>query len=512
MLLLAAGTTGTANPPSICPMGPLSKPPTQLNPISASDKSTKEWLETPPWRWGAGEWRRFLSASLLRLTAHHHPSGTSAHCYPSHDPLTQQRSTKVIQAEPSLRAHMTQATQAKVMASFNKQDFSYTLPIYLSLPNLIKMMPLLVNKNNNNNNFNMGPPYQAPMFSTNMMETPLDKASQQYIAAHTRNMSRGYGGQRTNTSMRITKPSSASTSPRYPFSQSKRKTLIGDGFQNLYTQPAAAAYLPTPAAEFPVEFMYDPETKPTTTARPVSWHPSSQQVAYSQPYPQESTMAFAPYPSYQDFGACTQFQQLPPTPSVYSGSNSPCSASFSPLTLPYPSVDFQQSQHQYASPATQLYQPAPESPQSMAGMTGDLSYAAFSKAEGNVMGWTSYAPSSSGLDTYTAPPTPNNFELPEQFTNTKMASEEPISYEAPEDDESDGEILYGMGLYDPPETNEPADMDLHQSTVFSLLGNAAVYEKPSGKGLKLEDAWEPPASDDEEDNEEQEDDEEEEED
>ncbi|EGZ74812.1 hypothetical protein NEUTE2DRAFT_82492 [Neurospora tetrasperma FGSC 2509] len=437
----------------------------------------------------------------------------------SHDPLTQQQSTKVqapqyvIQAEPSLRAHMTQATQAKVMASFNKQDFSYTLPIYLSLQNF-KMMPLLVNKNNNNNNnnnFNMGLPYQAPMFSTNMMETPLDKASQQYIAAHTRNMSRGYGGQRTNTSMRITKPSSASTSPRYPFSQSKRKTLIGDGFQNLYTQPAAAAYLPTPAAEFPVEFMYDPETKPTTTARPVSWHPSSQQVAYSQPYPQESTMAFAPYPSYPDFGACTQFQQLPPTPSVYSGSNSPCSASFSPLTLPYPGVDFQQSQHQYASPGTQLYQPAPESPQSMAGMTGDLSYAAFSKAEGNVMGWTSYAPSSSGLDTYTAPPTPNNFELPEQFTNTKMASEEPISYEAPEDDGSDGEILYGMGLYDPPETNEPADMDLHQSTVFSLLGNAAVYEKPSGKGLKLEDAWEPPASDDEEDNEEQEDDEEEEE-
>nr|CAC28680.1 hypothetical protein [Neurospora crassa] len=371
-------------------------------------------------------------------------------------------------------------------------------------------MPLLVNQNNNNN-FNMGQSYQAPMFSTNMMETPLDKASQQYIAAHTRNMSRGYGGQKTTTSMRITKPSSASTSPRYSFSQSKRKTLIGDGFQNLYTQPAAAAYLPTPAAEFPVEFMYDPETKPATTARPISWHPSSQQVAYSQPYPQESAMAFAPYPSYQDFGACTQFQQLPPTPSVYSGSNSPCSASFSPLSLPYPSVDFQQSQHQYASPGIQLYQPAPESPQSMAGMVGDISYADFSKAEGNVMGWTSYAPSSSGLDTYTAPPTPNNFELPEQFTNTKVASEEPVSYEAPEDDESDGEILYGMGLYDPPETHEPADMDFHQSTVSSLLGNAAAYEKPSGKGLKLEDAWEPPASDDEEDNEEQEDDEEEEE-
>ncbi|KAK3952494.1 hypothetical protein QBC32DRAFT_140783 [Pseudoneurospora amorphoporcata] len=372
------------------------------------------------------------------------------------------------------------------------------------------MMPLLVNNNNNNNNnnFNMDLSYQAPVFNANMMETPFDKASQQYIAAHTRSMSRGYGGQRTNTTMRITKPSSASTSPRYSLSQ--RRTLIGDGFQNLYTQPAEAAYLPTPAAEFPVEFMYEPERKPTTTARPVSWHPSSQQVAYSQPYPQESTMAYASYPSYQDFGACTQFQQLPPTPSVYSGSNSPCSASFSPLSLPYGSVDFQQSQHQYASQGTQLYQSAPESPQSMTGMTGDFSYAAFPKTEENVMGWTSYAPASSGLDTYTAPPTPQNFELPEQFTNTKVASEEPVSYEAPEDDESDGEILYGMGLYDPPETNEPAGMDLHRSTLFSLLGNAGGFEKPPGKGLKLEDAWEPPASDDEEDNEEEEEDDEEE--
>ncbi|KAH7632972.1 hypothetical protein B0T09DRAFT_84284 [Sordaria sp. MPI-SDFR-AT-0083] len=366
------------------------------------------------------------------------------------------------------------------------------------------MMPLLVS----NNNFNMDLSYQAPMFNANMMETPFDKASQQYIAAHTRNMSRGYGGQRMNTSMRITKPSSASTSPRYSLSQ--RRTLMGDGFQNLYTQPAEAAYLPTPAAEFLVEFMYEPERKPTTTTRPVSWHPSSQQVAYSQPYSQESTMAYAPYPSYQDFEACTQFPQLPPTPSVYSGSNSPCSASFSPLSLPYASVDFQQSQHQYATQGTQLYQSAPESPQSMAGMAGDLSYAAFPKAEGNVMGWASYAPASSGLDTYTAPPTPKNFELPEQFSNTKVASEEPVCYEAPEDDESDGEILYGMGLYDPPETNEPAGMDLHQSTVFSLLGNAGAYEKPSGKGLKLEDAWEPPASDDEEDNEEEEEDDEEE--
>lgn len=79
-----------------------------------------------------------------------------------------------------------------------------------------------------------------------------------------------------------------------------------------------------------------------------------------------------------------------------------------------------------------------------------------------------------------------------------MATEESIPFQPLEDDESGGEILYGMGLYDTPDKsyNDPS-LDLHRSTLMSLLGGAGGYPEPTGKGLKLEDAWEPPASDDE---------------
>ena len=81
-----------------------------------------------------------------------------------------------------------------------------------------------------------------------------------------------------------------------------------------------------------------------------------------------------------------------------------------------------------------------------------------------------------------------------------MATEESIPFQPLEGDESGGEILYGMGLYDAPDKsyNDPS-LNLHRSTIMSLLGGAGGYPEPTGKGLKLEDAWEPPASDDEDD-------------
>lgn len=64
---------------------------------------------------------------------------------------------------------------------------------------------------------------------------------------------------------------------------------------------------------------------------------------------------------------------------------------------------------------------------------------------------------------------------------------EPVDVKV-EDDEDDGDILVGLGLYDPPE-------HLHGG----LLG--ASFE-PTGKGLKLEDAWEPPAEEEDDEDEE----------
>lgn len=115
---------------------------------------------------------------------------------------------------------------------------------------------------------------------------------------------------------------------------------------------------------------------------------------------------------------------------------------------------------------------------------------------GGPLSWDAFAVH--GFDGCSGPPTPEDFaQVPKAAT--KLATEDSIPYQPLEDDESEGEILYGMGLYDAPEKNSL--LDFHRSTVFSLLGSGVAYPEPTGKGLKLEDAWEPPASDDEDDEE-----------
>jgi len=129
---------------------------------------------------------------------------------------------------------------------------------------------------------------------------------------------------------------------------------------------------------------------------------------------------------------------------------------------------------------------------------------------GGALDWDAFA--AQGFDRYAAPPTPEDFVVhhqPLQKIETtappKVAhEEETIPYEPLDDDESDGEILYGMGLYDTPERDSA--VDFHRSTVFSLLGSSATQPEKTGKGLKLEDAWEPPASDDEDEDEDEEED------
>lgn len=85
----------------------------------------------------------------------------------------------------------------------------------------------------------------------------------------------------------------------------------------------------------------------------------------------------------------------------------------------------------------------------------------------------------------------------------KVEPEEPLRFRplGVEDDETDGEVLYGMGLYDAPE-RDAAVLDswrTYRPSVMPLL--AGVEETaPRGRGLKLEDAWDPPVSDEEDGN------------
>jgi len=346
-------------------------------------------------------------------------------------------------------------------------------------------------------------------------DTMLDELTRQLAAENkSRRLSRGSGSQRMGNPMRITKPGSANNSPRSNILQSRRRTLIGEGQQRPHLQPVDN-YLPTPTAELQYEAAFESEKR---QARPLSWHPPSQQVPPQQLYRHQISLPYV-FPTYNEAEHFASYQQLPPTPAVYSGYNSPASA-FSPLTLPYSSMGSQQ----YCSPsrrppsAQQQPQQAPayhpdQSPiygssignNSSSSSSSELAYQpapGLSTTAGGALDWETFA--AQGFDRYAAPPTPEDFvahhqplQKVEAIAPTKVTpEEETIPFQPLEDDESEGEILYGMGLYDAPD-REPA-LDFHRSTVFSLLGGSVPYPEPTGKRLKLEDAWEPPASDDEE--------------
>ena len=116
--------------------------------------------------------------------------------------------------------------------------------------------------------------------------------------------------------------------------------------------------------------------------------------------------------------------------------------------------------------------------------------------------WSSFA--SHGFFPCSPPPTPDNLPLPEQ-PEPKLPLEESIPYQPLEEEteEEEGEILVGMGLYDPPEKSatDPT-LESYRNSVTQLLGSAYKYPEPTGKGLTLEAPWDPPEIDDEDENEE----------
>ncbi|KAK4238875.1 hypothetical protein C8A03DRAFT_14706 [Achaetomium macrosporum] len=392
------------------------------------------------------------------------------------------------------------------------------------------MLPSLYGTNN------VGTAHHPVSSGAYTVDTMLNELSRQ-LTVNTRRYSRASNAQpRGGNSMRISKPGSANSSPRTSALHSRRRTLIGDGFQGrLQTRSPVMdqAYLPTPASETPSESFYGRETRP---ARPVSWHPSSQ-YAQQSPFPQQdsSNNVLYPFPAYSDAEMPAALQQMPPTPTVYSGYTSPAE-SFSPLSLPYSNFASQQMCSPVSQPLSipqqqeaSVYPPAACSDYPSTGTVSDIAYLPPSQAAKASFAWEPCSVNTAMLSRHTAPPTPEDFAcslMPNQAAGettapllqqqhpsqqptkqstavTNQQSFEPLIRSDENDEESEGEILYGMGLYDAPDHSRPTS--LHQSVILSLLGGAVdpkeAPDSGKGLGLKLEDAWEPPASEDEEDGE-----------
>ena len=319
------------------------------------------------------------------------------------------------------------------------------------------------------------------------VESLLDEA-----AFNLRRHSRGSGGQRserTGGSMRIVKPNSTSNSPRGSIALARRKTVMYDR-RRIAADHTSGNYTSNEQLQHPAN-----------SNRPVSWHPSSHMQAQQMHQYADS--------SY--FHTRNEFQRFdfPPTPAVYSGYCSP-SSTFSPVSVPF--TGYAQPQFQYsevstypsASSYTAYQQPAStqQAPFYMSTPTEITDSQMYTQSD-----WHNFT--ANGFDRSTAPPTPENF-LPIQHPSPSFPEEDAIPYhplsEASEEEE--GEILCGLGLYDTPDVLKSVSSDPqlnnYRSSVMSQLLGSVYGKEPVGKGLKLEETWNPPTSDGEDDDEDEE--------
>lgn len=309
--------------------------------------------------------------------------------------------------------------------------------------------------------------------------------------------------------MRVAKPRSASNSPGSSSMQSRRRTLIGDGFasrrqhQQQHQQQQQQQHIHN-IDYVSISMGGDVGQSQRPSARPLSWHPSTYiqqrpQASYQQPtsYPFPASSIYAD--GHDLYSTQPHFS---PTMGTYSNNTSP-SSSFSPLPL-FPAGDkgaqyLRADGWELSQRPTPLYGPT----NGNVGMPESLPALEHASTQPKTtvngeMDWNAFV--MQGFNN-TSPPTPETF--PQNTHSHPVVSGCPETRQALEDEEEEGEILVGMGLYDPPDKfDEDPHLNNYRSTVSSLLGSTFRPREPRGKGLKLEETWEPPKSDDGEDDDE----------
>ncbi|KAH7166145.1 hypothetical protein EDB81DRAFT_276721 [Dactylonectria macrodidyma] len=339
-------------------------------------------------------------------------------------------------------------------------------------------------------------------------DTMVDDLSRHMAMSQaSRRLSRGSTGQRSGAAMRVVKPTSANNSPRSSGIMARRKTLMNDGNAQRRRQQA----LEQASLFYGIEQQQQQQQQQPIkrSSRPVSWHPSTygQQLQPQLQQPIYPMSAANMYADQQDI--YTNYPHRSPMLASHSCNTSPSSA-FSPLSLPLQGVD--NMQYLPTNDASLAHQSAAYTPMVASRPVQDA-YSTPDDASAENMsytnGWDWNTFIMHGLSS-TSPPTPEAF--PQAQLSQPAVSEESIPYQVLDESEEEGEILIGMGLYDAPDKyEEDPQLNNYRSTVSSLLGSTFRGFEPKGKGLKLEETWEPPksnenGSDDEDEEDEEEDD------
>ncbi|KFY30493.1 hypothetical protein V494_08144 [Pseudogymnoascus sp. VKM F-4513 (FW-928)] len=346
---------------------------------------------------------------------------------------------------------------------------------------------------------NCPPPHAAGNMPTHLDLTLLEDVSRQMASSNlSRRHSRGSNNQRIGGSMRISKANSTNNSPRNSTTLNRRRTVMGDSYRR---QPSAVNQSMSASGE-PSQAYLTPLQAASQT-RPLSWHPSAYST-YDVPYQPVFN------PSIPDYSmSYSNNQELPHTPALQSSYGSP-SAAFSPESQPwtnydqeYPLYDTSSLMQQSLNAPMDDYNMYAHYQLQLAEQTEQTSYNdCMNPSIYSHFDWNNFA--ANGFEDGTAPPTPENF-LPIQHPEPPCAIEATIPYHSLDDQEDEGEILVGMGLYDTPEKSSHPDVQLEQyrtAMISQYLGSThRAAAESTGKGLKLEETWNPPASEDGEDDE-----------
>ncbi|KAI9850496.1 MAG: hypothetical protein M1824_003291 [Vezdaea acicularis] len=248
------------------------------------------------------------------------------------------------------------------------------------------------------------------------------------------------------------------------------------------------------------------------TMRPITWHPISSDSFGPALDEQPPVPYFDPSQALwnNDFDTITpdglpasypeQYEALSavnmPNPSPDTDLGEPVQYNFLPNNDIYiPGVEFSSPHHQFSTqtPESELY--------STISYPWDFSGQYSSPYVPQV--WPDYQIPPAPQVVSTAPTTPDDF-LPVQRHDamTQTIDLEPkgsLLFEQPKQEKE----LVALGLYDKPEERHSSDPELDEYREFmmaQLLGSAYQPQQPSGKGLKLEETFQPPENlDDEED-------------
>ncbi|MCJ1401015.1 hypothetical protein MMC11_004227 [Xylographa trunciseda] len=304
---------------------------------------------------------------------------------------------------------------------------------------------------------------------------------------------------------RVLKPNSNGNSPQNP---QRRRTVTAQMTSrrrsDMYNQT-----IPTPCPG--AEPQPGHQSWAMSNVRPVSWHPTSMGVNRSSVRGTSArTSSYEPQTRNSTMGYQTIAMNGLPTPMTQPDLNAdfPVDPFFSldGSCIPYQQQIAPQSQPSMAIP--QGYDTA--------GLSLDTSYQSYVPPDSTYhlqfptvpltgdyptcspMGYATqtWAESLSAFPTYTAPPTPDFLPIQNPSDMWQGAT----TAVRPRLTKPRSKELVGMGLYDTPDRNSFSLDSATESHGDSFIANP--HHESLGKGLKLEETWQPPAEEEEDDEEE----------